>query len=66
MSLPEGPGSLEGVGDDVEVDANMGSMRYPVSISLPEAQVSRIITCLREAQLRMLREGGKDRGFEAA
>lgn len=35
VSLPEGPGSLEGVGDNVEIDPNMGSMRYSVPIKLP-------------------------------
>lgn len=35
VSLPEGPGSLEGVGENVEVDPNMGAMSYSVPISLP-------------------------------
>ena len=35
VSLPEGPGSLEGVGDDVDVDPNMGSMSHRVAIDLP-------------------------------
>ncbi|MEQ8565133.1 MAG: toxin TcdB middle/N-terminal domain-containing protein [Deltaproteobacteria bacterium] len=35
VSLPEGPGSLEGVGDDVELDPNMGSMTHAVPIELP-------------------------------
>lgn len=35
VSLPEGPGSLEGVGDDVELDPNMGSMSHSVAIELP-------------------------------
>ena len=36
VSLPEGPGSLEGVGENVEMDPNMGSMRYNVAIKVPE------------------------------
>ena len=35
VSLPEGPGSLEGVGENVEIDPNMGQMRYGVSIKVP-------------------------------
>ncbi len=35
VSLPEGPGSLEGAGENLAVDPNMGSMRYGVSIVLP-------------------------------
>ena len=35
VSLPEGPGSLEGVGDNVEMDPNMGNMRYSVPIKIP-------------------------------
>ena len=36
VSLPEGPGSLEGVGENVEVNANMGVMAYQVPIPLPD------------------------------
>ncbi len=36
VSLPEGPGSLEGVGENVQVDPNMGLMRYAVPIQVPE------------------------------
>ncbi|MEQ8275464.1 MAG: toxin TcdB middle/N-terminal domain-containing protein [Deltaproteobacteria bacterium] len=35
VSLPEGPGALEGVGENVSVDDNMGLMRYGVSVELP-------------------------------
>ncbi len=35
VSLPAGPGSLEGVGENVEIDPNMGSMRYAVPIKTP-------------------------------
>ncbi len=35
VSLPEGPGSLEGIGENVEVDPNMGQMAYAVSVPLP-------------------------------
>lgn len=35
VSLPEGPGSLEGVGDNVSVDPNMGLMRYGVPVNVP-------------------------------
>ena len=35
VSLPEGPGSLEGVGENVDIDPNMGVMRYSVPIRVP-------------------------------
>ena len=35
VSLPEGPGSLEGIGENVDLDPNMGVMRYGVPIELP-------------------------------
>jgi RHS repeat-associated protein len=35
VSLPEGPGSLEGVGENVEIDPNMGNMQYKVAIEVP-------------------------------
>ena len=35
VSLPEGPGSLEGVGENMEMDLNMGAMRYAVRVSVP-------------------------------
>ena len=35
VSLPGGPGSIDGVGDNVEMDPNMGSMRYNVSVPVP-------------------------------
>ncbi|MEL6177895.1 MAG: SpvB/TcaC N-terminal domain-containing protein, partial [Myxococcota bacterium] len=36
VSLPEGPGSLEGVGENVEMDPNMGNMNYNVPIEVPK------------------------------
>ena len=36
VSLPEGPGSLEGVGENVSVDPNMGLMRYSIPIIVPQ------------------------------
>lgn len=36
VSLPEGPGSLEGVGENVDIDPNMGLMQYSVHIALPQ------------------------------
>lgn len=35
VSLPAGPGSLEGVGENVSVDLNMGLMGYGVPIEVP-------------------------------
>src|SRR5690606_30590532 len=35
VSLPEGPGSLEGVGENVDVDPNMGHMSWRVPIEVP-------------------------------
>ena len=36
VSLPEGPGSLEGVGENVEIDPNMGLMRWGINIDTPK------------------------------
>ena len=38
VSLPEGPGSLEGLGDNVEINANMGAMSYRVPITTPNGR----------------------------
>ncbi len=35
VSLPDGPGSIGGVGENADVDPNMGSMRYAVPVELP-------------------------------
>ncbi|MFO0747345.1 MAG: toxin TcdB middle/N-terminal domain-containing protein [Myxococcota bacterium] len=35
VSLPEGPGSLTGIGDDVAIDPNMGAMSFGVPIRVP-------------------------------
>lgn len=35
VSLPDGPGSLDGIGDNVSVNGNMGQMSYNVSIDVP-------------------------------
>ena len=36
VSLPDGPGSIGGVGDNVDIDMNMGSMTYSVGIEVPQ------------------------------
>lgn len=36
VNLPEGPGSLDGIGDNAEVDPNMALMRYSVPVRLPD------------------------------
>lgn len=36
VSLPAGPGSLEGVGENVSLDPNMGTMSYGVPIEVPQ------------------------------
>ncbi len=36
VSLPEGPGTLEGVGENVAVNTNMGLMQYSVSVQVPQ------------------------------
>ncbi len=36
VSLPDGPGSVGGVGDNVDLDVNMGSMLYQVPVEVPE------------------------------
>ena len=36
VSLPEGPGSLEGVGENVNINPNMGSTAYSVPIRVPQ------------------------------
>ena len=38
VSLPEGPGSLEGVGDNIDIDPNMGSMSHKVTIAIPQGR----------------------------
>ena len=40
VSLPDGPGSLEGVGENVEIDPNMGSMRYSVAVKTPTGRLN--------------------------
>lgn len=35
VSLPEGPGSLEGIGENVDVSANMGQMSHRIAIEVP-------------------------------
>jgi RHS repeat-associated protein len=36
VSLPDGPGSLEGMGENVDLDPNMGVMSYSVPIQVPQ------------------------------
>ncbi|HEY5960840.1 MAG TPA: SpvB/TcaC N-terminal domain-containing protein [Polyangiaceae bacterium] len=36
LHLPKGPGSLEGIGENVEPNLNMGLASYGVAIDLPE------------------------------
>ena len=36
LKLPKGPGSLEGVGENIEINLNMGLMSYGVPIKLPQ------------------------------
>jgi RHS repeat-associated protein len=36
LSLPEGPGSLEGIGENVSLNRNMGQMQYSVPIEVPQ------------------------------
>src|SRR5690606_21901841 len=36
VSLPDGPGSLDGLGDNASVGGNMGQMTYSVPIAVPE------------------------------
>ena len=36
VSLPEGPGSLEGLGENIDVNANMGAMTYGIQVDLPK------------------------------
>lgn len=35
LSLPQGPGSLGGIGENVRANLNMGLMSYPISIEIP-------------------------------
>lgn len=35
VSLPAGPGSIEGVGENASINPNMGSMSYGVAIQVP-------------------------------
>ncbi|MEO1271893.1 MAG: SpvB/TcaC N-terminal domain-containing protein [Myxococcota bacterium] len=36
VSLPEGPGSLEGVGENVGINPNMGAMTYNIPLDVPQ------------------------------
>ena len=36
VSLPEGPGSLEGIGENVSVDGNMGLLSHRIAIEVPD------------------------------
>ena len=36
LKLPKGPGSLEGVGENIELNLNMGLMSYGVPMKLPQ------------------------------
>lgn len=38
LILPQGPGSLGGVGENVQTNLNMGVMSYPVSVGLPKGR----------------------------
>ncbi|MEZ4328845.1 MAG: toxin TcdB middle/N-terminal domain-containing protein [Polyangiales bacterium] len=40
VSLPDGPGSIGGVGENADVDPNMGSMSYSVPIEVPEGETT--------------------------
>ena len=35
VSLPDGPGSLDGIGDNANVNANMGQSSYSVNVAVP-------------------------------
>ncbi|MEM1008544.1 MAG: hypothetical protein AAGJ35_06025, partial [Myxococcota bacterium] len=35
LTLPKGPGSLGGIGENVQANLNMGLMSYPIKIPLP-------------------------------
>jgi RHS repeat-associated protein len=36
VSLPDGPGSLDGLGDNVNTDSNMGTLSYSVGFEVPQ------------------------------
>ncbi len=36
VALPDGPGSIDGIGDNAAVESNMGAMTYAVPIEVPE------------------------------
>lgn len=38
LSLPQGPGSLGGIGENVSANLNMGLMSYPIKIILPQGR----------------------------
>ena len=38
LSLPQGPGSLGGIGQNVSANLNMGLMSYPIAMILPEGR----------------------------
>ena len=38
LVLPQGPGSLGGIGENVSANLNMGLMSYPIKVTLPEGR----------------------------
>jgi RHS repeat-associated protein len=54
VSLPEGPGSLEGVGQNVGINSNMGLMTYEIPIDLPPGHAG----MTPEVPLRYSSQGG--------
>ena len=43
LVLPSGPGSIGGVGENVQANLNMGIMSYPISIELPQGRITPIV-----------------------
>lgn len=60
VSLPEGPGSLEGIGENISLNPNMGVMSYGVPIAVPRGFAGVI------PDLRLPRPGARAAGRDQA
>src|SRR5437867_7224716 len=56
ISLPKGPGSIEGLGESFQPSLNTGTAKYGVALKLPPG------TAGRTPDLRLVYEGGSGNG----
>ena len=64
VSLPDGPGSVEGVGDNVSINPNMGAMSHSLPMELPAGHAGATAQDIdREGGIRYIHHGYKA-GYE--